>query len=137
MKVARRGKFSTLVTNAGDPVRAELYGCTVHREPHLSGGKTYATLDLTHATGPGVRVLADVDARIRRETAPDFSPLAGSFLVVKFAQTKYETVDGHAGYEFPLERGRGVDAVLKLGAFGSFGYCWTVERVKPRAVTSA
>ena len=84
MQVSRRGKFNTLVHKDGSPIQAELYNCIVQREPHDTRGKTYATLDLTYARGAGVAVLQYVDARIRKEAAPEFSPLRpDNSLVVK------------------------------------------------------
>jgi hypothetical protein len=135
MRVQRRGKFLTLTTSSGQSVRAELYRCVILREPHVSNGKTYATLDLTHAHGPGLAVLTNVDTIIRKHSAPEFSPLmTPQKLVVKLPDqgVHYETHDGNAGYAFELRQGRSVDVMLKLGSFGSFGYCWIVERIKPR-----
>jgi hypothetical protein len=143
MRVQRRGKFRTLVADDGSPVRAELYNCVVTRTSTGPSGKAYVTLDLTHARGAGRGVLTSVDARVRREAAPEFSPLAGDVttpgttpatLVVKVPAggcVKYETREGAADAPFDLASGLAVDAVLKLGVFGSFGYCWIVERVKP------
>lgn len=138
MRVQRRGKFSTLVADDGSPVRAELYNCVVTRRSAGPSGKAYVTLDLTHARGAGRGVLAAVDARVRREAAPEFSPLAGDqhtpTLVVKVPPggwVKYETRDGDADAPFELVPGLALDVVAKLGVFGSFGYCWIMERVKP------
>ena len=135
MKVARRGKFNTLVTRAGDTVVAELYGCTVVREPHLSSGKTYATLDVAQARGSGVAVLRNVDVRIRREAAPEFSPLRpDGTLVIKIPpHVRCETREGAAAPQFTPCKGQVVDAVLRLGAFGAFGYCWLATRLKPHS----
>ncbi len=135
MQVSRRGKFNTLVHKDGSPIQAELYNCIVQREPHDTRGKTYATLDLTYARGAGVAVLQYVDARIRKEAAPEFSPLRpDNSLVVKVPAgggVVYETRDGNAAAPFTLARGQAVDVIVRLGAYGSFGYCWLVHRVKP------
>lgn len=133
MRVQRRGKFNTLVLRDGSAVEAALYGCTVVKEPHESGGKTYATLDVQPARGAGVAVLTNVEARIRKEASPEFSPLRpDGTLVVKFSRgVRYETRDGLADAPFVPSRGQRVDVVLQLGAFGQFGYCWLVRRIKP------
>lgn len=134
MRVVRRGKFSTLVNKDGSAVQAEVYGCTVQREPHESSGKTYATLDLALARGAGLGVLQNVATRIDREAAPEFSPLRpDKTLVVKFPArgVRHETREGCADAPFVPTRGQCVDVVLKLGSFGTFGYCWLVSRIKP------
>ena len=34
-----------------------------------------------------------------------------------------------------LRAGASVDAVLRLGVFGAFGYCWLLDRIKPTTTT--
>lgn len=140
MQVVRRGKFSTLVNRDGSPVTAELYKCVLSNDPHPArgdtSGKTYATLDLTFARGAGIGVLQNVSTRITREAAPEFSPLRpDKTLVVKFpaaaGRVRHETREGAADAPFVPVAGQAVDVVLRLGAFGSFGYCWLVSRIKP------
>ncbi len=145
MQVSRRGKFNTLVQRDGSAVTAELYNCIVQREPAGPSagkppGKTYATLDLTYARGAGIGVLRNVDARIRKEAAPEFSPLRpDDSLVVKVPANgvSYETREGLPSPPFAMSRGQSVDVVLKLGAYGSFGYCWLVHRIKPHLADEA
>jgi hypothetical protein len=138
MRVVRRGKFSTLVNRDGTPVTAELYKCVLANDPHVArsgGDKMYATLDLTYARGAGVGVLQNVSTRIDKEAAPEFSPLRpDKTLVVKFpagGAVRHETREGVADAPFVPVAGQAVDVVLRLGAFGSFGYCWLVSRIKP------
>lgn len=139
MRVVRRGKFSTLVNRDGTPVIAELYKCVLSNDPHPArgdtSGKMYATLDLTFARGAGIGVLHSVSQRIDKEAAPEFSPLRpDKTLVVKFpagGAVRHETREGGADAPFTPVAGQAVDVVLRLGAFGSFGYCWLVSRIKP------
>jgi hypothetical protein len=141
MRVVRRGKFDTLVNRNGTAVTAELYKCVLANDPHLSSGKTYATLDLTYARGAGLGVLQNVSHRIDVLAAPEFSPLRpDKTLVVKFpagGATRHETRDGAAAAPFTPVAGQAVDVVLRLGAFGSFGYCWLVSRIKPHEADEA
>ena len=144
MQVVRRGKFNTLVNRDGTPVTAELYKCVLVNDPHpargdAASGKTYATLDLTFARGSGMGVLQNVSTRITKEAAPEFSPLRpDKTLVVKFpggGGVRHETREGAADAPFAPVAGQAVDVVLRLGAFGSFGYCWLVSRIKPHDAT--
>ena len=117
MKVETRGKFRTLVHDDGAPVTARCRA-TVHVAPRLSGGKTYATLALGGGCPP---VFGAVDAMIK-ELVPDlaYSPLlaGGRLLVIKIAPT---ALAEEAGV------GETVEVHLKLGNFGSFGYCWVAS----------
>ncbi len=141
MQVSRRGKFSTLTTRDGAPLRAEVYACTVLRET-TNGRNRFVTLDLTTARGAGVDVLRRADDVIRREANPGFSPLTrragedgGGTVIAKLAgdDVRFETWDGGFAVPFDLVPGMCVDVELRLGAFGAFGYCWLLERVKPHA----
>lgn len=136
MHVARRGRFDTLTLADGTPVRAELYGCVVTRETRNARNR-FVTLDLTNATPrakQGIDVLRRVDERVRREAAPRFSPLsaADNTVITKAGDdVRFETWDGAFAVPFEFRNGMRVDVVLRLGAFGRFGYCWLLERVKP------
>ena len=144
MRVAQRGRFHTLTLSDGTtPVRAELYGCTVVSES-TNGRNAFLTLDLSNATArsdAGIDVLRRVDARIRREANPRFSPLRqdadGNRVIAKVddGNLRFETWDGAFAVPFEFRIGMRVDAVLRLGAFGTFGYCWLMERVKPHEPT--
>ena len=136
LSVKRRGRFDTLTLEDGTPVRAELYGCTVLKESKQANRDVgFLTLDIETTTPrakQGIDTLKLVDARIRREASPRFSPLGHATVIAKvtYADVRFETWDGAFAVPFQFRQGMRVDAVLRLGAFGSFGYCWLLERVK-------
>jgi hypothetical protein len=137
MRAVRRGMFQTLTLADGmTPVRAEVYACTVMRQT-TNGRHRFLTLDMSDAHGDGIDVMRRVDARIRHEAGPRFSPLHDGgddfTAIVKLndAEVRFETWDGGFAVPFDLNEGMCVDVALKLGAFGPFGYCWLLERVKP------
>lgn len=134
LRAVTRGRLRQISRADGGPVDVELYGCHVHRAPHVSGGKTYMTLNLDRAGGD-TRVLAEVDDFVRRQAAPAFSPLlAGGHLVVKLpAGVAYETAAGEPAAPWGILTNAAVDVVVRPGAFGDFGYCWLLRRVKPSA----
>ncbi len=131
-----RGKFRQLTRANGDPVEATLHGCEVRRSPYAENGKTYAVVGLAEASGD-VDALRKVDSFVRASAAPAYSPLSGDALTIKVPDrgVSWETEDGHAALDgaFALPAGHRVDVVLRLGAYGSFGYCWLVRRIKPAA----
>jgi hypothetical protein len=133
-KAVTRGRFRQLVAaTTGDPVDVTLYNCVVDKAPHARGGKTYLALDIGDAVGD-VDLLRSADAFIHGLARPAFSPLVEPLLIVKMPEgMSYELEDGSRSLEgaYPLARGRAIDVVLRHGAFGDFGYCVLVRRVKP------
>lgn len=134
MKVVTRGKFRQLVSSQGTPVLVKLYRCAVHTPPYAKNGKTYASFDISGASGQ-LEVLRQVDDMVHHHAKPAFSPVWGTRLVVKMNDTKFETPLGDPGPRFELAKGSLVDVELSPGAFGDFGYCWLLKRVKPSAAT--
>lgn len=126
-----RGKFRQLVTSDGLPVVATLYACVVDKAPYLKNGKTYVCLDTSGAVGD-LDLVRKVDAFVDSQAKPDFSPVWGSRLVVKMPATlTYATDNGEAGPPFVMNAADVVDVEVTPGAFGKFGYCWLMRRVKP------
>lgn len=131
LRAVTRGKFRQVTTSSGDPVSVKLYRCAVDEPPHDRNGKRYVALDVTEALGD-LDLLRKVDAFIDAAAKPDFTPLLGPVVIVKMPlNATYETEDGDPGPAFMLQRGDAVDVELCPGAFGSFGYCWLMRRVKP------
>ena len=133
----KRGRFSQIVSAPGAPVLVKLYGCAVDKPPYVKNGKTYVSLDISEATGQ-LELLHRVDDLVHRHAKPQFSPVWGMLLIAKMniggVPTKYETAEGDPGPAFPMPKGAAVDVELAPGAFGGFGYCWLVRRVKPSGV---
>ncbi len=128
-KIVKRGKFFQLQAPGGGPVEVKLFGCVVVAPTYGSGGKQYARFDLTQALGR--EHLTSVAEFIKQAAAPRFSPLRFGFksVVVKMGGAKWETAEA-ATFEFPLEPGQRVDLVVGPGAFGDFGWCIVVKRIK-------
>lgn len=130
-KVTQRGTLRQLLHPDGTPVEAPLYGCRVIKPPYTSNGKTYMLLDHTGCTGD-LDVVKAVDDFIRATARPAFTPLATGTLLVKLTRaTKYETAGAVPGFAFTPSEGQAVDVVVGPGAFGTFGYCVLVKRMKP------
>ena len=138
LRAVVRGKFRQLTTAGGGAVEATLYNCVVEKPPFDRGGKSYATLDLSDAVGD-VDAVRKVDAFIRGAAHPAYSPFQASgpreTLVIKVPRTgvAWELADGATSLDGPYElhEGQRVDVVLAAGAFGGFGYCWLLRRIKP------
>lgn len=133
-----RGRLRQVV-DARDrqPVHVTLYRCKVTKAPHTIRGKTYVWLDVSGCVGKDpdcARRLQDVDAYIRREASPRFSPVTESMVIAKLTRaTQYAADDGTAAWKVDVSLGDLVDVVLQPGAFGSFGYCMLVHKLKPHA----
>lgn len=127
-----RGKFRQLVRSDGRQVDVALYRCVVDKPPYVRGGKTYVALDLIDAMGD-MDVLRRVDEYIEKTAFPEFSPFRPPLLIVKIpTSVTYQDVAGkHATTPFLMKQGDEIDVVVRPGAFGSFGYCWLLTRVKP------
>lgn len=122
------------VARDGAPVDVALYNCVVDQEPRQRGDKVYLSLDAGDAVGD-TDLLRRVDEHIYRAARPAFSPVALPLLTVKvLATTRYEDEAGHAAPSWTPRRGQVVDVVLRPGAFGDFGYCLLLQRVKPHAL---
>lgn len=136
LTVVTRGKFKQIVSAQGAPVLVKLYGCGIDKPPYLKNGKTYLSLDISEAAGQ-LDLLHRVDELVHRHAKPRFSPVWGMLLIAKMntggggVRTMYETAEGDPGTAFPMPKGAAVDVELAPGAFGEFGYCWLVRRVKP------
>lgn len=130
-----RGKLRRLVRRGRD-VDMALYACRVERPPFVKHGKTYMELDLSAAAGDldGLRA---ADTAIRAAVNPSFSPVRAETrgVIVKLLKTtSYETDQGNPGPAFVPAQNDLVDVVLTPGAFGQFGYCVLVKRMKPHAL---
>ena len=136
LRAVTRGRLRQVCGPGGAAVEARLYGCQVLRAPHASNGKTYMTLDISGSSGDA-DILKRVDDFVRSNSAAEFSPLmaGGRQLVVKVPPgVQYETADGQPAAAWPVLTNAMVDVVVRPGAFGDFGYCWLLSRVKPGAV---
>lgn len=136
MRVVTRGRLRQLENpRGGGAPEARLYACEVLKPPYDRGGKTYVQL----ALGLGdVDVLRRIDDLIHQQARPAFSPLStagdGLRVVAKLPGTaRFEDVAGDPCPRWQLHAGQRVDVVLEPGAFGDFGYCLLVRRIKPTA----
>ena len=130
-----RGRFRQVVLAAdGRPLDAALYRCAVDEAPYERGGKTYLALDVGDAGGD-MDLLRACDDFICAQARPAYSPVASApLLVVKvLATTRYEDAAGAASPPWTPRRCQEVDVVLRPGAFGDFGYCLLLGRIKPHA----
>ncbi len=120
MKLAPRGRFKTLVQEDGSPVGTVLR-TTVSRAPKVSGGKTYVILDVPEANRSHMALVDDCIKAY--QPGLEYSPLLndGMLLVAKIASNALADTN--------LESGDLVEAHMKLGNFGSFGYCWIVSNI--------
>lgn len=135
LKTVVRGKLRQIAASDGSPVDVRLYGCMVVQPPHVKNGKKYARFDVSDAVGD-VDVLSAVDGFVARHvSAGSFSPLRdGGQLVVKVpADLRYENDSADPTDPWTMTAGQVVDVELRPGAFGDFGYCWLLRRVKPAA----
>lgn len=132
-KTVSRGKLSQLTTSSGEPVDMRIYGCVVTKGPYVRNNKRYMRLNLDGAVGD-TDVLKAVDDHVRKVAASAFSPV-GDDVIVKMARTAYETEDANPGFRFEPEPGLVVDVELRPGAFGKFGYCLLLRRIKPHALS--
>jgi hypothetical protein len=125
MKVSKRGRFSTVVDGCGKPLSVALQAAVVVRPPHATGAAgDKVFMELGIAVPDQARVLA-VDAFIQRHQPDDvYSPVrdSGRRVVVKVPAGKF------AGA--PLAEGGVLDASIRVGAFGPFGFCWLLDHVR-------
>ena len=139
LRTTVRGRYRQVVrAQGGQPPDVALYNCSVDQEPRDKGGKLYVSLDAGDAAGD-VELLKAIDEHIHRAARPAYSPVATMpLLVVKvLAATRFEDEAGDPVPAWPLRRGQAVDVVLRPGAFGEFGYCLLLQRVKPHARAGA
>lgn len=132
LRAVVRGRMRQIASAGGAPVDVRLYGCRVVKQPHAKNGKTYAWLDWSGARGD-LDALRAVDDFVRRHAASGFSPLRdGGVVVVKVPpDMRYEDAAADPCDPWPVEPGVLVDVELRPGAFGDFGYCWLLRRIKP------
>lgn len=136
LRSVTRGRLRQIArADDGHPVDVGLYAARVLLKPYEKNGKTYAMLDLTAAAGD-LATLRQVDAFVARAANPAFTPLldGGTRVIVKLQSVKYENAQGDAALPWTIEDDMLVDVVLRPGAFGDFGYCWLLHRVKPHAL---
>jgi len=134
LRAVSRGKLSQ-ITCKDRPVDAALYGCMVVRAPEAKvGGKVYMTIDVSQCGGD-MDVVRAVDDFIQRRAQPRFSPLlpTGQLVVKVPAGVKYENSEGMPAAPWTVLTNALVDIVVRPGAFGDFGYCWLLQRIKPPA----
>lgn len=126
LRAVRRGTLQQVVDpTTGAAPRVALAGCVVSKAPFVRDRKTYAVLELPVGDpeqAPQLRRLREVDAFVRaqevRGQRPAYAALGSSSMVVKVVKV--------AGADSVLTNSA-VDAVLRPGAFGAFGYCWLAE----------
>lgn len=116
MRVQKRGRFSTLVHDDGSPVTYVFR--TTYKKTTCSKDTLYGHV---HVHEEMVHVIEDIDETIRTVASIEYSPyLRGAkTLVVK----KSPSCD-----PLPNDTDVDVEITVKLGNFGSFGYCWTLVR---------
>lgn len=137
LRAVVRGKFRQVVDAAtGETPQVRLYRARVAKT--VEADKPYVTLDLgiLETARSDAAKLADVDAFIRKLANPRFSPLLSpEAVIVKMPPkgVRWENENGDPALPWPLEAHAVVDVILKPGAFGEFGYCWLVHRVKPHS----
>lgn len=133
-KAVARGKYRQLVhATSGTAVDITLFRCRVERPPHAKGDNTYLGLDLSDAVGD-LDLLRKVDAFIQTAAQPSFSPV-GRVLIVKVPRrhVSWELDDGSRSLDgaYALVVDQMVDVIIRPGAFGPFGYCLLLQRIKP------
>jgi hypothetical protein len=143
LRAVLRGRYRQIeFSKNGGPVEITLYGCQVVAAPADKGGKTYMTLDISgDDCGGDVDMLHRVDDFVAASVprgGPAFSPLLpGGRLVVKLPAgggVRFETATGDPAPEpWAILTNAIVDVVIRPGAFGTFGYCWLLQRIKPAA----
>lgn len=136
LKAVSRGKFRQVVDAQTDETpEIKLYRARIAKT--VAADKPYLTLDLGILETPrsNVQKLMDVDAFIGRLASPRFSPLAAETVIVKVPPkgVRWENENGDPALPWPVELGAVVDVILKPGAFGEFGYCWLLHRIKPHS----
>jgi len=121
MKVVQRGRFRTLVSANNAPLDV-VFETVLVKAPRISNGKTYATVavDLDDAFQ---KIIVEADTAIKvQEPTLDYSPLfANGTLVIKIAPNALADPD--------LTEGDHVRIHMRLGNFGSFGYCWVASNI--------
>ncbi len=131
LRAVSRGKMRQIEGPDGRAVEAALYGCLVARAPHDKGGKTYMTLDISACAGD-TDTLHRVDKFVERHASPAFSPLTEGQLIVKVPPgARLENADGGPMARCDVLTNAAVDVIVGPGAFGEFGYCWLLRRLKP------
>lgn len=126
-----RGRYHHVVRSPNQPILARVYGCTVDKAPYTKNGKTYVSFDTTHAVGD-LGTIRDVDNFVYRQARISFSPVwtGCGLLIVKIPPTaRFLSAAGSVSL-FELHRGDVVDIEVEPGAYGSFGYCWLLRRIK-------
>ncbi len=136
LKAVSRGKFRQVVdVQTGETPEIKLYRVRITKT--VAADKPYLTLDLGMLETPRSNAagLADIDAFIRKLAAPRFSPLFAETVIVKMPPkgVRWENENGDPALPWPLELHAVVDVILKPGAFGEFGYCWLLHRIKPHS----
>lgn len=135
LQAVPRGKFRQVVDeSSGETPTVKLYGLRIAKVPSLQ--KPYATFDLGLMEDRSEsKSLRDIDAFIERAASPRFCPLTAQTIIVKLPPKGiwWENVNGDPALPWPMELHAVVDVVLKPGAFGEFGYCWLLHRIKPHS----
>lgn len=136
LEAVLRGKFHQFKV----PVTVKLFDCRVVRLK----GSTYLVLDASMADDDAKAELLRAHDFIQRHSSPEFSPLkyaresdAWDAVVVKMARdVSWETPKGPTD-PWKLSPGDAVDVVVSPGAFGKFGWCLNVKRIKRSASNNA
>lgn len=134
--VARGGTFRQLAVpgTGGTCPEATLFCCRVVKGQYEKNGKTYAVLSLESAAGD-VDMVARIDRFILKHAKPAYTPLAGHMLTVKLpGDLKYADEASDPCPPWTLEQDAYVDVVVRPGAFGDFGYCFLIQRIKPHKI---
>lgn len=112
MKFQQRGRFTTVLHDDGRPIELVFRG-TLLKQTH----DAYVHLSMPEDIESTVH---NVDETIRRHTHLEYSPyLRGAHTLVTKKAPKCDPIP---------EDNAQVEVHIKLGNFGSFGYCWTLVR---------
>jgi hypothetical protein len=131
MKSRKRGKFHQLKYD-DKPIEIPFKGCVVAREVC----DKYIRLDLTHARGNKHDLLL-IHNYIQQKAKSEFSPLkyaaennSWSDVVCKISNARWDPFPRY------LNVNDVVDVVFTVSAFGTFGWCLTIQTINVEYCTS-
>ena len=139
-RVVRRGTFDHIFNADGSDVVCRVYRALL-QSAFVKNGKTYVVLDTTRAIGDTLLV-CHVDEFVRQRHPRAYRAATRDSMVVKAHDTAWLDEDGDplpptAPRDFGVFKDTYVDVVVTPGAFGSFGYCWLLDAIKPHRSRSA
>lgn len=138
-KIVRRGKFYQF---ASAP-HVKVFGAVVVKDMYESAGKRYLKVNLQECTRQSYvrHELTNIDRAIDKAVNPRFSPVRyaeehdwGEVVLKVLDSCSWEDAAGPAKPFWPVEHDV-VDVVVAPGAFGDFGWCLNVVKIKRSATT--